>query len=140
MEEWLKITTETLVVVINGIAVLVIVFGAIEAFFRGLPIMFRPKVDARKFRLLYLSFGRYLVYGLTFQLAADIIETVNKSDWADIGKLGAIAVIRTFLSYFLERDMVEISEALPSEDIKISSSAAGAEIQSGSGATIDGNK
>ena len=26
-------------------------------------------------------------------------------EWADIGQLGAIAVIRTFLNYFLEKDL-----------------------------------
>jgi uncharacterized membrane protein len=31
-------------------------------------------------------------------------------EWADIGQLGAIAVIRTFLNYFLERDLEKYSE------------------------------
>lgn len=136
MEEWLNITAETLIAVINGIAVLIIVFGTIEAFVRGLPLMFRSKKTGREFRFLYLSFGRYLVFGLTFQLAADIVETVNKSDWEDIGKLGAIAIIRTFLSYFLERDMVEVSEALPFEGSEVSTSR-NAAARSG---TIDADK
>ncbi len=33
-----------------------------------------------------------------------------RAGWADIGKLGAIAAIRTFLDYFLERDMTEATE------------------------------
>jgi uncharacterized membrane protein len=48
------------------------------------------------------------VAGLTFQLAADIVHTAIAPTWDDIGRLGAIAVIRTFLSYFLERDVEEV--------------------------------
>jgi uncharacterized membrane protein len=46
---------------------------------------------------------------LTFQLAADIIETSLAPSWEDIGKLAAIAAIRTFLNFFLGRDLVEVS-------------------------------
>ena len=42
---------------------------------------------------------------MEFELAADIIATVVSPTWDDIGELGAIAVIRTFLNYFLERDL-----------------------------------
>ena len=44
---------------------------------------------------------------LTFQLAADIIETSITTRWEALGRLAAIAVIRTFLNYFLERDIAD---------------------------------
>lgn len=50
------------------------------------------------------------VAGLTFQLAADIVETSIMADWEAVGRLGVIAVIRTFLNYFLERDLGEVRE------------------------------
>jgi uncharacterized membrane protein len=50
------------------------------------------------------------VAGLTFQLAADVIETSIAPTWDGIGRLAAIAVIRTFLNYFLERDLADIRE------------------------------
>ena len=53
--------------------------------------------------LIYL--GRWLVLGLQFTLAADIIKTAVAPTWEDIGQLGAIAAIRTFLNYFLTRDL-----------------------------------
>lgn len=46
-----------------------------------------------------------MLLGLEFALAADIITSVISPSWQDIGELGAIAVIRTFLNYFLERDL-----------------------------------
>ncbi len=51
--------------------------------------------------------------GLTFQLAADIIETSISTNWQTIGRVGAIAVIRTFLNYFLERDVEQQQRDCP---------------------------
>jgi uncharacterized membrane protein len=57
-----------------------------------------------------LRYARWLVAGLTFQLAADIIETSISTGWESVGRLAAIAVIRTCLNYFLERDLTEVRE------------------------------
>jgi uncharacterized membrane protein len=38
-------------------------------------------------------------------LAADIIRTAIAPTWADIGQLAAIAALRTFLNYFLDKDI-----------------------------------
>jgi uncharacterized membrane protein len=61
-------------------------------------------------REVWLRYGRTLVAGLTFQLAADIIESSITTEWEAVGRLAAIAVIRTFLNYFLERDLADIRE------------------------------
>ena len=53
----------------------------------------------------------WLLLGLEFELAADIIRSVVAPTWADLGELGAIAVIRTFLNYFLEKDLETASRA-----------------------------
>ena len=59
---------------------------------------------------MWLRYARWLVAGLTFQLAADIIETSITPSWEELAKVGAIAVIRTFLNFFLERDLNEVRE------------------------------
>jgi uncharacterized membrane protein len=53
----------------------------------------------------------WLLLGLEFELAADIIGSVISPTWKDIGELGAIAVIRTFLNYFLEKDLEQADRA-----------------------------
>ena len=58
-------------------------------------------------RMVWMNYGRWLIAGLTFQLAADILETSIRTSWEAIGQLAAIAVIRTFLNYFLEKDIIE---------------------------------
>ena len=59
-------------------------------------------------RQVWLRLGRWLVAGLTFQLAADVLETAITTNWDEVARLAAIAAIRTFLNYFLERDLGEI--------------------------------
>ena len=51
--------------------------------------------------------ARYLAMALEFLLGADILSTAVAPTWNEIGKLGAIAVIRTTLNYFLSREMQE---------------------------------
>ena len=45
--------------------------------------------------------ARYLIVALELQLAADIIATATDPSLQELGKLAAIALIRTFLNYFL---------------------------------------
>ena len=106
MRELLIFVTEKAVVVIDALALVIIVIGTIEAFISALRAMFRSPMGHER-RDIWLRFARWLIAGLTFQLAADIIETSITTGWQAVARLGAIAVIRTFLNYFLERDVEE---------------------------------
>jgi uncharacterized membrane protein len=110
MREWLIFATETAILVIDAMALVVIVFGTVEAFVSGLRLMITGTASDAEKREVWLRYGRTLVAGLTFQLAADIIETSITTDWEAVGRIAAIAVIRTFLNYFLERDLTDIRE------------------------------
>jgi len=107
MREWLGVVSEPAIVVIDAIALLVIVVGTIQvviAVVRGIFI----SVSHHVMRELWLQYARWLVAALTFQLAADIVETSISTSWETIGRVGAIAVIRTFVNFFLDRDLTEI--------------------------------
>jgi hypothetical protein len=82
-------------------------------FFNGLRAAFPALTAHRRFHEILVRYGRWLVAGLTFQLAADIIGTSIAPSWQEVGQLGAIAVIRTFLNYFLERDLAELATGVP---------------------------
>jgi uncharacterized membrane protein len=60
--------------------------------------------------VVWIHFARWLVLALEFELAADIFRTAITPTWNDLGQLAAIAVIRTFLNYFLSRDVKETFE------------------------------
>jgi uncharacterized membrane protein len=109
MEETLERFASSIALGVEAAAALMIGVGALQT----LVTLFdprRPLTIGRK-RLAWISFARWLVLALEFELAADIIRTAISPTWDDIGQLGAIAVIRTFLNFFLERDMKEISES-----------------------------
>ena len=107
MKEWLIFASEYAVLVIDALALIIIVVGTIEAFIGALRAMFRSPIGHER-RDIWLHFARWLIAGLTFQLAADIIETSITTSWQTVARLGAIALIRTFLNYFLERDFSEM--------------------------------
>ena len=52
-----------------------------------------------------LYFGQYLVLGLEFQVGADILATAVSPTFEDVQLLAAIVVIRTVLSYFLQKEL-----------------------------------
>jgi uncharacterized membrane protein len=110
MEDWLVLATKYAVLAIDTMALVIIVIGSIEAFFSGLRVMLFSAAAGQERREVWLRFARWLVAGLTFQLAADVVQTTITPSWAELGRLGAIAVIRTFLNFFLERDLAEVRQ------------------------------
>jgi len=109
VRDWLVIATNYAGDIIDWLALIMIVVGAVEAFFRGSWTMFAT-LDGHTQRDVWLRLGRWLVAGLTFQLAADVLETAVTSSWDEVARLAAIAAIRTFLNYFLERDIDVVQE------------------------------
>lgn len=107
MKQWLTIATENAVVLIDALALVVIAIGTMEAFVVGVwATLHRP--DGHRRRDVWLRYARWLVAGLTFQLAADILETSITTSWDAVGRIAAIAVIRTFLNYCLDRDLDDV--------------------------------
>jgi uncharacterized membrane protein len=110
MEEWLVSASKSAIVAIDALALLVIVLGTVEAAIAVMRHMVLGGETGRERRDIWLRFARWLVAGLTFQLAADIIETSITTDWEAVARLGIIAVIRTFLNFFLERDVEDVRQ------------------------------
>ncbi|CCV14380.1 DUF1622 domain-containing protein [Mesorhizobium sp. STM 4661] len=117
MEAGFAEVTAYALLLIDAIALCAIVYGTIEAFIATIRALLMPS-SREPGRGIWLRYARWLVAGLTFQLAADIIETMVRPGWDDIGRLAAIAVIRTFLSYFLDRDISEAREETMAREMK----------------------
>jgi uncharacterized membrane protein len=58
-----------------------------------------------EFAATRLILARHLALALEFELGADILGTAISPSWDQIGKLGAVAVIRTGLNFFLSMEM-----------------------------------
>ena len=110
MKELLAVIAENTIMIIHAMALVIISIGTIQAFLLSLRTIFNPSPIGSHFHYIYLQYARCLVGGLTFQLAADIIESslATKWEWDEIGRLASVAVIRTFLNFFLERDLSEM--------------------------------
>jgi uncharacterized membrane protein len=94
--EWLVLGVETMGAAIIATGVVVAAIGLVRA------ALGHAGTD---FFTVRLGLARYLALALEFQLGADILSTAISPSWDQIGKLGAIAVIRTALNYFLMLEM-----------------------------------
>jgi uncharacterized membrane protein len=86
-------------------AALIITLGAVEAIYAIIRSLLLRQHGLATRRQIWLRFGMWLLLGLEFELAADVVRTAISPTWSEIGQLGAIALIRTFLNYFLEKDI-----------------------------------
>ena len=100
--------TEHAILVINFMALVLIALGTVEAFFKGLRVMLSRSATGYARREVWLQYMRWLVAGLSFQLAADILATSVAPAWDELVRLAIIAVIRVFLNFFLEKDLSEM--------------------------------
>ncbi len=96
--QWLKLGVELVGATI--IALGIVTAGALLV----KALLARRTADFTSIRLVL---ARYLALALEFQLGADILSTAIAPSWEQIGKLGAIAVIRTALNFFLSKEMQE---------------------------------
>jgi uncharacterized membrane protein len=105
VEDLIKQFASSVALGLEAAAVLIIAIGAAVALIGSLSPPYGVRGPFLEKKLVYLRFGMWLLLGLEFELASDIIRSVIAPTWMDLGKLGAIAFIRTFLNFFLERDL-----------------------------------
>jgi uncharacterized membrane protein len=108
MHEWLVAITNGTVLAIDAMVLVIIAVGTIQAFVQGLRVMLLPSATGHERRNVWLHYARWLVAALTFQLAADILATSIAPSWDELVRLATVAVIRTLLNFFLERDLSEV--------------------------------
>ncbi|MFE5534770.1 DUF1622 domain-containing protein [Streptomyces sp. NPDC056492] len=96
-----------LVHLIEAGGALVIFAGAVWAFARFAATGLRTRSLIGEFNKIRLSLGRFLVLGLEFQLAGDVLRTAVAPSFTEIGQLAAIAAIRTILNFFLTREIAQ---------------------------------
>ncbi len=113
-EEWLREAVFVLVRLVEAAAALIIFSGAAVGFARFLWTALRTR-SVEHFTAVRLGVGRFLALGLEFQLASDLLRTAVAPSFEEIGKLAAVAAIRTGLNYFLGRELKEEREELSRE-------------------------
>lgn len=102
LEEFIKEGTLFLSTIVDAAAALIIAHAIIRATVDYTRMIIRAASDKLEIRL---TLGKSLALALEFLLAADVLRTAVAPNWDDIGKLAAIAALRTLLNYFLEREL-----------------------------------
>lgn len=87
------------IIIVTGVVVAAALYVASELRLRPVP-----------YEHIRLTLGRFILLGIEFQLAADILTTAVSPTFEDIGMLAAIAAIRTVLNYFLSKEIEKAEE------------------------------
>ncbi|WP_189536417.1 DUF1622 domain-containing protein [Streptomyces roseolilacinus] len=106
-ESTLREAISLLVRLVESAGALIIFIGAGWAFVQFVKAGLRRRDRVAGFNRIRLSLGRFLVLGLEFQLAGDVLRTAVAPSFTEIGQLAAIAAIRTALNYFLGREIAQ---------------------------------
>lgn len=116
MEEIFRVVAGYIALALEAVAVLVIAYGGVRAVIN---LLIGGNADPEKplsgRKEAWVHLGVWLLIGLEFELGADIIRSAISPTWEQLGQLGAIAVIRTFLNYFLEKDIEKYAESSQNE-------------------------
>lgn len=110
MELILKEIAANVALAAELVCVICIAIGALTAIVKVVNALATRTLDGRTVRRgVWMSFAVWIILALEFALGADIVRTAIAPTWNDIGQLASIAVIRTGLNYFLEKDLEEFS-------------------------------
>ncbi len=94
--------------VISVVSVGVVIYGtciAMLKFLRNEFGRFRCTYTMHQVRVLRADLGTYLLLGLEFLIASDILKTIVEPGLHELMILGGIVLLRTVLSFFLDREI-----------------------------------
>jgi uncharacterized membrane protein len=103
MQQHVRDAVDFLVPIVDAIGAFVIAVGVAIAFATW--ILSELRVRRVSYERVRLVLGRFLALGLEFQLGADLLGTAVSPTYSEIGKLAAVAAIRTILNYFLAQEL-----------------------------------
>lgn len=104
MKDWAELITKHLSSFVEILAAVVIGIALIRFIVRYVGNFTKAGIEEEN-QNVRIQFGSSLTVALELLLAADILATAIAPTWDDIGKLAAIATLRTALNYFLEREL-----------------------------------
>ena len=105
-------TIDTFAVFVGLTGVLVILAGVLHGLLNFISLELGTKSKYVSHNAIRYRLGVYLLLGLEFLVAADILETVFKPSLEQLSILGGIVIIRTVLNYFLNKELEHIKEEI----------------------------
>ena len=111
MEEIAKQITINVSHAVEILAAIIIGFAVIKTLYTYFSLL-KPLGSKISKQTIRVEFGSSVAVSLELLLGADVLATAVAPSWNDIGKLAAIAVLRTALNYFLERELRDIKPSV----------------------------
>ena len=99
-----------LATIIGVISLLIVTYGVFVAFLRNEFKRINGTYTINNVRQLRADFGSYLLLGLEFLIASDILKTVVDPTLDELAILGGVVIVRTILSVFLNKEIKELAE------------------------------
>jgi uncharacterized membrane protein len=96
-------------IILEFIAILIIAIALVKAVQKFFYYLRRHQTQLFQ-SSVRLQLGLSLALSLEFLLAADIVGTAVSPGWHEIANLAAITGIRTFLNFFLHREVQELQD------------------------------
>jgi uncharacterized membrane protein len=90
---------------LESVSLLCVALGLVTALVMALGNFFRTGRVICHLHSVRLHFGTWLGIALEFQLGADIVATTINPSLQSLGELALLAAIRTFLNYFLQKEL-----------------------------------
>ncbi|MFA6080043.1 MAG: DUF1622 domain-containing protein [Candidatus Gracilibacteria bacterium] len=95
---------------VGSLGVLIILVGVLKSLKIYLSLEFFKNTHHLDIDTVRYKLGTYLLLGLEFLVAADILETVFTPTLERIAILGGIVIIRTVLNFFLNKELERIGK------------------------------
>ena len=112
-EEYIVSIFTPITEIIDIVAILFILWGFIKAMYDFFALRIKNKtLSSHDIKVIRCFLGTYLLLGLEIMIVADIIKTVLHQTTDELIFLGGIVVIRTILSYFLNKEIEEMKSDL----------------------------
>ena len=102
-----------LATIISVISLLIVTYGVFVGFIAFLYNeikRFNGTYSLNNIRELRTDFGSYLLLGLEFLSASDILKTVVDPTLDELAILGGVVIVRTILSVFLNKEIKELDQ------------------------------
>lgn len=98
--------------IISSLGMLIIFSGILLSLYQYIQylIFSKHKTQDTSINLIRLNLGRTLILGLEFIVAADLIGTTTTPDYYSVGILASIVLIRTLLSFSLNRELLSLKK------------------------------
>lgn len=102
IESYLTYIVEFCTIVLELFGVIILVFTALKCFFKWI----RHDTKVR------LDLAQGIAVSLEFKMGSEVLRTVVVREWADLGILGAIIILRGLLTFLIHWEIKHEKEAL----------------------------